>query len=82
MALSTLVLPNVPQHSHRVVPTSLPGVGRPAGVCSVVQVQLYSSIPLAQSRTMSIRDLESSRVSKLVLLTGIITAASKPRVRP
>ncbi|GLC34924.1 hypothetical protein PLESTB_001178700 [Pleodorina starrii] len=44
-----------------------------------VQILLYSSIPLAQSQTMSIRDLESSRVSKLVLLTGIITAASKPR---
>ncbi|KXZ53156.1 hypothetical protein GPECTOR_7g1048 [Gonium pectorale] len=38
-----------------------------------------SSIPLAQSAAMSIRDLEASRVSKLVLLTGIITSASKPR---
>ncbi|GIL54329.1 hypothetical protein Vafri_9903 [Volvox africanus] len=52
--------------------------GKPVEVQDV-QVLLYSSIPLAQSQTMSIRDLESSRVSKLVLLTGIITAASKPR---
>eukprot|EP00198_Chlamydomonas_reinhardtii_P000640 XP_001689975.1 minichromosome maintenance protein 5 [Chlamydomonas reinhardtii] len=52
--------------------------GNPADVPEV-QVLLYSSIPLAQSAAMSIRDLESSRVSKLVLLTGIITASSKPR---
>lgn len=44
------------------------------------QVLLYSSISLAQSQAMSIRDLESSRVSKLVLLTGIITSASRPKV--
>ncbi|KAG2449154.1 hypothetical protein HYH02_005901 [Chlamydomonas schloesseri] len=52
--------------------------GNPADVPEV-QILLYSSIPLAQSAAMSIRDLESSRVSKLVLLTGIITASSKPR---
>ncbi|GFR48027.1 hypothetical protein Agub_g9859 [Astrephomene gubernaculifera] len=52
--------------------------GKPAELPDV-QILLYSSIPLAQSQAMSIRDLESSRVSKLVLLTGIITAASKPR---
>ncbi|KAG2489331.1 hypothetical protein HYH03_012163 [Edaphochlamys debaryana] len=52
--------------------------GKPADVGDV-QILLYSSIPLAQSATMSIRDLESARVSKLVLLTGIVTSSSKPR---
>lgn len=60
--------------SRRCPPFLPPFLGPP-------QVLLYSSIPLAQSAAMSIRDLESSRVSKLVLLTGIITASSKPRVR-
>jgi len=44
-----------------------------------VQVLLYSSQPLTQSKTRSIRDLAAERVSQMVMVTGIITAASKPR---
>ncbi|KAF5842327.1 MCM2/3/5 family-domain-containing protein [Dunaliella salina] len=40
---------------------------------------LYSSSPLTQSRTRSIRDLAAERVSQLVMVTGIVTASSKPR---
>ncbi|KAJ9517956.1 hypothetical protein QJQ45_004274 [Haematococcus lacustris] len=40
---------------------------------------LYSSSPLTQSRTRSIRDLAAENVSQLVMVTGIVTAASKPR---
>mmetsp|Transcript_129 Transcript_129/g.281 ORF Transcript_129/g.281 Transcript_129/m.281 type:complete len:744 (-) Transcript_129:832-3063(-) len=44
-----------------------------------VQVMLYSSTALTQSRTRSIRDLAAERVSQLVMVTGIVTASSKPR---
>ena len=44
-----------------------------------VQVMLQSSTPLVQSRTRSIRDLAAERVSQLVMITGIITSAAKPK---
>ncbi|GAX74631.1 hypothetical protein CEUSTIGMA_g2079.t1 [Chlamydomonas eustigma] len=46
---------------------------------STVQIMLNSSTPLVQSRTRSIRDLAAERVSQLVMITGIITAAAKPK---
>eukprot|EP00798_Chlamydomonas_sp_ICE-L_P022234 gene22234-29301_t len=44
-----------------------------------VQVMLNSSKPLSQSKTRSIRDLAADRVSRLVMVSGIVTAASRPR---
>ncbi|MEW5314783.1 MAG: hypothetical protein WDW38_006253 [Sanguina aurantia] len=44
-----------------------------------VQVVLFSTAPLDQSPSMSIRDLEADRVTKMVMVTGIVTASSKPR---
>lgn len=44
-----------------------------------VQIELYSSEPLGATQTCSIRELASDRVSKLVMVTGIVTAASRPR---
>lgn len=53
--------------------------GRHAAV-EPVQIMLYTTAPLVQSRSMSIRDLDANRVMKLVAVTGIITASSKPKV--
>lgn len=43
-----------------------------------VQVMLYSSAPISDSHS-SIRDLAADRVSRLVQVQGIITAAAKPK---
>lgn len=43
-----------------------------------LQVLLYSSQPFGPS---SMRELNSNRVSQLVQISGIITSASKPKVR-
>lgn len=46
-----------------------------------VQVMVYSSTPLVQSSTRSIRHLNAARVSQLVALTGIVTSAAKPKLK-
>uniref|UniRef100_A0A7S0UW25 DNA replication licensing factor MCM5 n=1 Tax=Polytomella parva TaxID=51329 RepID=A0A7S0UW25_9CHLO len=55
-----------------------PRTGLPRPV-EAVQVLLYCSTPLSGAPKQSIRELDASRVSKLVQLQGIVTATSRPR---
>lgn len=66
-------------HAHCII-ARVPSLPHLALALAPAQVLLHSSIPLFQSRNMSVRDLDAARVTKLVMLTGIVTSASKPRV--